>query len=229
MSNTLGPKLSPNTGASGHRIGLIDLARCRDDCLDREGKYTADAMNTAASVPVAQQQNVATARELSFQTYLEIADKKSQYGRYLDTKQWDKFRLIARPDAQFHFEDANEEVLVRNGKSLRFDRRDAFVEYFGKFFADAQTLHMFGPPQIVMEEEEKVNVTWAIADQLCFSSGTLIELRGECKRFCGLHVELTGIVATGSGYYVETWIRQAEEWWLSSLVLTRSYTKVGFT
>lgn len=129
---------------------------------------------------------MADAANISFQTYLDITNKKAQYGRYLDTKQWSAFRSIALPDAHFEFRDTDGSVFVRDEKILSFESTTAFVDFFSKYFAGAQTLHMFGPPHMIAESSvaagERVKVTWAMEDQLYFSGNSKIaELRGGGK------------------------------------------------
>ena len=143
------------------------------------------------------------------EAYQQITNKKAQYGRYIDTKQWENFSLITLPNALFRFQNVDGTTISRNGDNLSFGSLEFFVGHFSKFFANAQTLHMFGPPQMTMDAEDRVRVIWAMEDQLCFQGhSTLAELRG-------------------GGYYHETWVCKEGIWWLSDLTLRRTYTKVS--
>lgn len=152
---------------------------------------------------------MSTLPQIPFEVYLEITNKKAQYGQYLDTKQWDRFQQIALPDAKFRFLNPDKTVIFRNGQHFDFASRSSFVEWFRKLFEGAQTLHMFGPPAMSLQSEDEVLVTWAMEDQLNFpETSNVAEIRG-------------------GGYYSEIWVRIAGFWWLKDLTLTRTYQKVG--
>lgn len=147
--------------------------------------------------------------DVPYEVYLEISRKKAHYGRFLDTKQWDQFQHIARPDARFHFYDTNNEIITRNGKPYDFTSLAAFVDWFSIFFGKAQTLHMFGPPDMSMQSANEISVIWSMEDQIYFQAESkLAEIRG-------------------GGYYHETWVRENDSWWLKDLALRRTYQKVS--
>jgi hypothetical protein len=145
---------------------------------------------------------------ITFEAYQAIVKKKAQYGRFVDTKQWDQMQAIALPSARFKFQHPDGTVISRDGKDLDFDSCSSFVDYFCQFFSNAQTLHMFGPPQMTLMSEDEASVIWAMEDRIYFQGNSrLAEIRG-------------------GGYYYETWVRKDSLWWLADLVLTRTYTKV---
>lgn len=140
--------------------------------------------------------------------YEGLVRQKARYGRYLDTKQWHSFVQIALPDARFRFQDVDGSIIFRNGTGMDFDSLSSFVDYFRELFADAQTLHMFGPPDVQIERGEQVEVIWAMEDQLHFGEDSPIsELRG-------------------GGYYYEIWVKTSDGWRLKDLTLRRTYSKV---
>ncbi|TKA61927.1 hypothetical protein B0A55_11005 [Friedmanniomyces simplex] len=109
-----------------------------------------------------------TSSYVSFEIYLEITKKKAQYGRYIDTKLWDQFQSLALPNARFRFYNADNTLISRNGRDFDFDSLSSFVDWWSEFFKNAQTLHMFGPPEMSLQSEDEVFVSWSMEDQLCF-------------------------------------------------------------
>ncbi|KUI61644.1 hypothetical protein VP1G_08817 [Cytospora mali] len=136
-----------------------------------------------------------------------ISRKKALYGRYIDTKQWEKFNSIALADAELRFFEPDG-TLTHVGKTpLAFTSPDAFAKFFSKVFANAQTLHMFGRGELEHFRPDEVNAIWPMEDQIILKPGWLsIEVRG-------------------GGYYYETWREKDGDWFLASLVLRRTYTK----
>jgi hypothetical protein len=144
---------------------------------------------------------------------IEIAEtifrKKSKYGRYIDTKQWNKFGEVALPNAELSFFGSDGSVLVAGKTALVFSSSQAFTTFFGKFFANAQTLHMFGPGELEQIKTDEVKATWGMEDQIILNgTGGLVEMRG-------------------GGYYYETWKMHGDDWFLASLRLERTYQKTS--
>ncbi|KAL2857042.1 hypothetical protein BJX68DRAFT_229981 [Aspergillus pseudodeflectus] len=136
-----------------------------------------------------------------------VTRKKAQYGRYIDTKQWDKFDQVALPDAKLSFYDADGSVLKAGNTSFQFQSSAAFTTFFRKFFANAQTLHMFGPGDLQLEAPGEVRAIWGMEDQIILKhTAGLVEIRG-------------------GGYYHETWTMKDGDWFLESLELKRTYQK----
>ncbi|KAL1885811.1 hypothetical protein Plec18167_001306 [Paecilomyces lecythidis] len=142
-----------------------------------------------------------------FEISQKIHQKKAQYGRYIDTKQWDEFDQIALPDAELIFLDTNGSVLTVGKTALTFSTPKQFTTFFRRFFANAQTLHMFGPGDLQQTGSDEVKAIWSMEDQIIMKySGGLAEVRG-------------------GGFYYETWKLKDGEWFLKSLRLERTYTK----
>jgi hypothetical protein len=62
-----------------------------------------------------------------------ITRKKSQYGRYIDTKQWDKFDQVALPDAGLSFFDSDGSILKAGNTAFAFSSSKVFTDFFKKF------------------------------------------------------------------------------------------------
>lgn len=144
---------------------------------------------------------------------VEIAEiiirKKSQYGRYIDTKQWDKFDQVALPDAEFLFLDTDGSILNAGKTSFEFRSSKAFTSFFSNFFAEAQTLHMFGPGEFQLKAIDEVGAIWGMEDQIILKHAVgSVEIRG-------------------GGYYHETWKMRNGDWFLNSLRLERTYQKTS--
>ncbi len=152
---------------------------------------------------------MSTLSNIPFETFLEITKKKAQYGRYIDTKKWDQLRLLAMPNARFRFNNADNTLITRNGQAMDFQSLTSFVDWFSQFFKYAQTLHMFGPPEMSLLSKDEVFVSWSMEDQIYFhGNDKLSEIRG-------------------GGYYCEIWVRKDDSWWLKDLTLTRTYQKLS--
>lgn len=133
-----------------------------------------------------------------------IRRKKSQYVRYMDTKNWSKFEQLALPDAELNFVDSDGSPMMIGRMPLAFTSVRAFVEYFSKFFANAQTLHMLGTGELERTGPGEVKAIWGMEDQIILYG--YAEIRG-------------------GGYYHETWVKKDEDWFLKSLRLERTYMK----
>ncbi|GAD93728.1 hypothetical protein NECHADRAFT_102143 [Paecilomyces variotii No. 5] len=144
-----------------------------------------------------------------FEISQKIHQKKAQYGRYIDTKQWDKFDQVALPDADLTFLDTNGSLLSIGNKALAFQTPKQFTNFFRRFFANAQTLHMFGPGDLQQTGVDEVKAIWSMEDQIIMKyTGGLAEIRG-------------------GGFYFETWKLKDGDWFLQSLRLERTYTKIS--
>ncbi|KAF2183155.1 hypothetical protein K469DRAFT_635649 [Zopfia rhizophila CBS 207.26] len=139
-----------------------------------------------------------------------ISRKKAQYGRCIDTKQWHNFNQVALSDTEFNFLDPDGSIIMAGKTRLTFPSSKAFTEFFGRFFRNAETLHMFGPGELEQVAPDEVTAIWGMEDQLLLkSTAGLVELRG-------------------GGYYYETWKLKDGDWFLKSLRLERTYTKMSF-
>ncbi len=134
-----------------------------------------------------------------------ISRKKSQYGRYIDTKQWDKFHQIALPDAELGFFDSDGSVLRVGRTPLAFSSVESFTTLFATFFAKAETLHIFGLGELEWIGPGKVK---AIDQIMMKGTAGWVEVRG-------------------GGYYHESWKMEDGDWFLASLRLETTYTKTS--
>lgn len=136
-----------------------------------------------------------------------ISRKKALYGRYIDTKQWDKLSSIALPDAELRFFEPDGSLTHVGRTPLAFKTPEECTSFFHKLLGNAQTLHMFGRGDLEQIKVDEVRAIWPMEDQIILRQGWLpVEVRG-------------------GGYYYETWRLKDHDWFLQSLVLRRTYTK----
>lgn len=144
---------------------------------------------------------------VSWETSDIISRKKALYGRYIDTKQWDKISSIALPDAELRFFEPDGFLTHVGRTALAFTSPEKCALFFHKLFKNAQTLHMFGRGELEQTKADEVRAIWPMEDQIILRQGWLpVEVRG-------------------GGYYYETWRQKDSDWFLESLVLQRTYTK----
>lgn len=138
-----------------------------------------------------------------------ITKKKAMYGRYIDTKQWDKLGQVMLPDAKLSFKDTDGSPLIVGKTCLVFPSAASFAAFFKRFFAKAQTLHMFSLGELEQRGPGEVKAIWAMEDEIILrGSAGLVEIRG-------------------GGYYHEIWMQKDGDWFLKSLSLCRTYTKTS--
>lgn len=142
-------------------------------------------------------------KTISFDTYRDIAAKKAKYGRYSDQKLLHKLSEVALPDATFTFYNVDGSIKVQNGREYHFTSLNDAVSFFSRVSAEAQTLHLFGPPTMEALSDSEVAVTWAMTDS----------------------VYLNEYEMYGGGFYDERWVHRAGEWWLRELKLRRTFVR----
>ncbi|KAJ0113809.1 hypothetical protein J7T55_010053 [Diaporthe amygdali] len=139
-----------------------------------------------------------------------ISRKKALYGRFIDTKQWDKLSSIALPDAELRFFEPDGSLTHVGRTPLAFTSSEECASFFHKLLRNAQTLHMFGRGELDQINPDEIRAIWPMEDQIILRQGWLsVEVRG-------------------GGYYYETWRQKENDWFLESLVLRRTYTKPSF-
>ncbi|KAI7782496.1 hypothetical protein LA080_013496 [Diaporthe eres] len=144
---------------------------------------------------------------VSSETTEIISRKKALYGRYIDTKQWDKLSSIALPDAELRFFEPDGSLTHVGRTPLAFTSPEQCTSFLHKLFGNAQTLHMFGRGELEQTKADEVRAIWPMEDQIILRQGWLpVEVRG-------------------GGYYYETWRQKDHDWFLQSLVLRRTYSK----
>jgi hypothetical protein len=136
-----------------------------------------------------------------------VTRKKSQNGRYIDTKQWKSLDQVALPDAELTFLDIDGSVLKIGPTPLHFVSCKSFAEFCRKLFQNAQTLHMVGPGELDQTAADEVTAIWSMEDQVImnFTAGL-----GDVR---------------GGGHYFETWKLRDGDWFLKTLTLKRTYVK----
>lgn len=144
---------------------------------------------------------------VSWETTEAISGRKALYGRYIDTKQWDKLSSIALPNAELRFFDPDGSLSHVGKTPLAFTSSEECASFFHKLLDNAQTLHIFGRGELEQIREDEVRAIWPMEDHIILRQGLLpIEVRG-------------------GGYYYETWRQKDDGWFLASLVLRRTYTR----
>ena len=136
-----------------------------------------------------------------------ITKKKAQYGRFIDTKQWDKLNNVILADGHLSFLATDGSPLTVGKTTLNFRSREAFLSFFKTWFAKAETLHNFGPGEFEWsgDGEDEVLAIFAMEDQLMFPGR--MEIRG-------------------GGHYHERWVQRDGEWYMKELRLERTYNKI---
>lgn len=140
---------------------------------------------------------------------LILTRKKAQYGRFGDCKQWEGWSKIALPETEYKFLDVNGAPVKVGKTDLVFLSTKAFLAFLPKLLENLQSLHNFGPGDLELIAPGEVKAIWAMEDQLLLNwTGGLVELRG-------------------GGFYHETWVERDGDWFLKSLELRRTYTKLS--
>ncbi|KAG0649699.1 hypothetical protein D0Z07_3766 [Hyphodiscus hymeniophilus] len=128
-----------------------------------------------------------------------IRRKKAQHGRYMDTKQWDKFQELFLPHASLTFLDPAGAIVTAGSTKMAFSSAADFARFFARFWAQAQTLHMFGPGDLEQTASDEVRAIWSMEDQMIMNAtGGMVHMRG-------------------GGYYYETWKMSGGDWFLKDL------------
>jgi hypothetical protein len=108
-----------------------------------------------------------------------------------------------------HFWDSNGQPLMIGRTPLLFRSTQKSTDLFRRFFADAETFHMFGPGEFEQVLNNEVKAVWGMEDQIFLKS---------TANFVGVR---------GGGYYYEIWRLKDGEWYLKSLDLRRTYTQMS--
>ena len=128
-----------------------------------------------------------------------ISQLKAGYCRFLDTKQWDRFRTLFAPDARFDgFGSAP------SGSDVA-----AFVQGVANRHKDSITVHQCHMPEIVFTGPDKARAIWAMMDYCEWPAGYSPKEAPEARGFYGY------------GHYEEEYSRIDGEWKISFLRLTR--------
>jgi hypothetical protein len=120
-----------------------------------------------------------------------IKETKARYFRFVDTKQWDRWRTL--------FVDN-----VRVESANVWDDADAFVEFTANALVGARTVHHGHMPEITFTGPDTARAIWAMVD--------FVEFDQPRDGWRGL---------VGYGHYEEEYRRVGGEWKISFLRLTR--------
>lgn len=132
---------------------------------------------------------------------LEIERVKARYFRYMDHRQWDKFRDLFTDDLQFFIDTGREPVTT----AATWTSADDLVAYLGSTPPTKITVHQGHMPDIEFIDDDHAEGVWAMFDWVDYPS------RGSAFK--------------GYGYYFETYVRCPDgRWRISSSRLTRLRT-----
>ncbi|KAH7118566.1 hypothetical protein B0J13DRAFT_532642 [Dactylonectria estremocensis] len=138
-----------------------------------------------------------------------ISCKKLQYCRFADLNQLHGLDNIMLPDVKCEFFDAHGAIQVEGGFEYRFASRDEFKGFFGKVFAQVQTIHIVSGAEFEEVGPDEIKAVW-----------TLLYHASSKELSTGMH-------ATGGGHYHETWKRKGDDWFMQSMVMNRLFYKIA--
>jgi len=127
-----------------------------------------------------------------------IRTLKSQYCRFIDTKNWDAFSGLLTENPAIVFKGAEGAI------THTFSARDAFVQSC-HFLQLATTIHRVYNPEIDVLSATTARAIWAMEDQIFFPD----DLESPFKT---LH---------GYGHYHETYEKIEGQWKIKTLLLQR--------
>lgn len=130
----------------------------------------------------------------------QLREAKAKYCRFLDSRQWDAFEAIFRPDARIRILDPDGELLAS------FDGRDGFVESARTFLEGSRSIHQVHNDELTSVSDDEVAAIWSMEDYIVYVGSGPGQVRS-------LH---------GYGHYFESWRREPEGWRLASLELRRT-------
>jgi SnoaL-like domain len=120
-----------------------------------------------------------------------IKETKARYFRFMDTKQWERWRTVFTDDAKFE-------------SSKVWDSPESFVHDVSTSLSTARTVHHGHMPEIAFTDPDTARVIWAMYD--------FVEQREVTNDWRGI---------VGYGHYEEEYRRVGDEWKISFLRLTR--------
>lgn len=130
----------------------------------------------------------------------EIRELKARYWRYVDTKQWDSFIELFRPEATFSDHSAD----------FHCADRASIAEAIPTALADVTSVHRGLQYEIEVLAEDRARGIWAMEDYLVYPPGAS-------------HPPNPGQTSSvrGYGHYVETYAKSQEGWRFVSIDLYR--------
>ena len=136
----------------------------------------------------------------------QIKETKARYFRYMDTKQWERWRRCFTDDCRFEM-------------STDIDDPDEWVRYVATNVGAARTAHHGHMPEITFTGEDTARVIWAMYDLVEFPAST--EGRWRLRRLRPLRRRRALARLRRFGHYEEEYRRVGDEWRISFMRLTR--------
>jgi hypothetical protein len=124
-----------------------------------------------------------------------IKQLKARYFRYLDTKQWEKWRGLFTDDCAL--------------PEMPYESIDDLVATISAQRQDATTVHQGHTPEIVLLAADRARGIWAMSDYVEFPEPAREGRAGGYRGF------------VGAGHYEEEYRKDGGTWRISSMRLTR--------
>ncbi|HTA77505.1 MAG TPA: nuclear transport factor 2 family protein [bacterium] len=142
--------------------------------------------------------------ENKLETMELIRQRKAQYCRYLDTKQFDEWEKLFSPDVKITMYGVDGTVL------RSFDSLKSFAGLTRSLFATTQTIHQVHNSEIEFKSNTEVAAIWSMEDWHIY------ELKdGQPSKT--MH---------GYGHYYETWKLINDAWVITSIDLRRTILEI---
>ncbi|MFD1561850.1 nuclear transport factor 2 family protein [Paraburkholderia silviterrae] len=135
----------------------------------------------------------------------QIRQRKAQYCRYLDTKQFDAWESVFKPDAKVIFYSPDSSVIAE------FNSIAELSAVSRKLFATTQTIHQTHNSEIDFKSPVEASAIWSMEDWHVYAP----EGDNPSKT---MH---------GYGFYYDTWELVSGEWKIARLELRRNIVMYG--
>lgn len=129
-----------------------------------------------------------------------IREKKAKYCRFLDTKQFDNWEALFKPDASIVFHNLDSSVLAE------FKSIAQLSPMTRRLFATTQTVHQTHNSEIEFQSNTQASAIWSMEDWHVYAPES-------DKPSKTMH---------GYGFYYETWELIDDSWVIASLELRRT-------
>lgn len=126
-----------------------------------------------------------------------IKQLKARYFRYLDTKDWEKYRQVFTDDVVIDVSGSGGGV---------YRGIDVYMDYIHEHVAQLKTVHHGHMPEITLTSATTATGIWSMEDRVAFPDGR--ELNGQ-------------------GHYFEQYLKHAGEWRIQEMALTRLRMHIG--
>ncbi|CAB3962252.1 MULTISPECIES: nuclear transport factor 2 family protein [Burkholderia] len=130
----------------------------------------------------------------------QIRQQKAKYCRYVDTKQFDAWEGIFKPDAKITFYNLDNSVMAE------FNSIAELSAMSRRLFANAQTIHQTHNSEIEFKSATEATAIWSMEDWHIYAAKD-----GNPSKT--MH---------GYGFYHEKWERINNDWRLARLELRRN-------